>query len=289
LFGFELSKKIEVILFPPKYSDFIAGIAGFVPFESGTLGAINLNMIYFRTLKGNIEITAIHELAHHFIWAMGVDPGTLWIHEGLATYLSIEIGDYLGYSTVAEEYRETYNMLVAQLDSLGFIQGWGMEPIDTAYYYAAAYYIFDDIGERYGGLDFYKELFRRLSEYESIDTYIFVSVLDSLVPDDMYDYFKKTGFYIEATVNIESIKTEVEDILDSLPDWIFPFNLIIYSLYLSSLLATGRHLYTAAEHLMQTAKLMGESINILAYSAIIIYFISIVVVSLYVYIKKKGY
>jgi hypothetical protein len=110
--------------------------------------------------------------------------------------------------------------------------------------------------------------------------------MDSIVEDNIYDYFKKIGFYIEAPINIESIRVDVENTINKIPTWAIHLRIILYSIYSSSLLAANRHLYSVAEHLMKTAKIMGENMMLIAYSTIALYVIGAILVIIYVHQKK---
>ncbi|HIE15114.1 TPA: hypothetical protein EYP70_07570, partial [Candidatus Bathyarchaeota archaeon] len=96
LFNVNLSD-IRVQFFIPDF-DSLMKIGGYVPFAGGEIGNIHINVIFTRFPRGYIEVTAVHELVHHFLWKLGFSPYTfLWFHEGMAQYISIEVGISLGY------------------------------------------------------------------------------------------------------------------------------------------------------------------------------------------------
>ena len=78
----------NVKFFLPSFNSLLE-IGGYVPFSPRKLGDIHLNILYTRTLEGQIEVIALHELVHHFLWRAGISPqGLLWFHEGMAQYIS---------------------------------------------------------------------------------------------------------------------------------------------------------------------------------------------------------
>ncbi|MBS7628309.1 hypothetical protein KEJ36_05880, partial [Candidatus Bathyarchaeota archaeon] len=161
VFGVSL-EKVNVTLFIPTMDQFLSGLGGFVPFSETTgPGFVNLNMFYFRKVSGFIEIIALHELVHHFVWAVGFSPRKLWIHEGMAEYFSIEVARLLGLEEGAQEHEDSLQEVSKKLgNALGFVQGWGTyQTSGNTEYYAASWKIFKTLGDNYGGLEFYKRFF----------------------------------------------------------------------------------------------------------------------------------
>jgi|GEM_PF-383822 hypothetical protein len=164
IFGVSL-EKVNVTLFIPTMDQFLSGLGGFVPFSETTgPGFVNLNMFYFRKVSGFIEIIALHELVHHFVWAVGFSPRKLWVHEGMAEYFSIEVAKVLGLHEGAQEHEDSLLGVSKGLgNSLGFVQDWGAyQTSGNMEYYAASWKIFKTLGDSYGGLEYYRRFFREL-------------------------------------------------------------------------------------------------------------------------------
>ncbi|MCX8204685.1 MAG: hypothetical protein N3H31_03450, partial [Candidatus Nezhaarchaeota archaeon] len=123
LFNTEL-EKVEARLYVPGAEDVVKGVGGFVPFSGDRPGEISLNIFYVRAINGTLEVIAIHELAHHFLWRVGIKPSLLWVHEGLAEYISIEVGKWMKLGRGVEEHEGALVSAASQLSSLGFIQSW---------------------------------------------------------------------------------------------------------------------------------------------------------------------
>ncbi|MCW4026601.1 MAG: hypothetical protein NWE76_03835, partial [Candidatus Bathyarchaeota archaeon] len=82
-------ENINIEFFIPDF-EAIYSIGGYVPFTGETIGNIHINIFYTRYVEGYIEVTALHELVHHFLWRGGISPeDLLWFHEGMAQYVSI--------------------------------------------------------------------------------------------------------------------------------------------------------------------------------------------------------
>ncbi|MEM3046627.1 MAG: zinc ribbon domain-containing protein [Candidatus Bathyarchaeia archaeon] len=171
LFNVEL-ESVNFTFFVPNLDQFRSGLGGFVPFTpGGAPGTVNVNMFYFRTVEGFIEIIALHELAHHFLWKVGVGPDKLWVHEGMAQYSSIEVAKLLGYRAGAEQQEQTIRSRAQPLGGqFGFIQDWSQlsNPTDVGAYYAASYMVFKTLGDEYGGIGFYQKAFRSLSDFKDL-------------------------------------------------------------------------------------------------------------------------
>ncbi len=163
LFDVDLTN-VNFTFFIPTIDQFLSGLGGFVPFTAEDHpGAVNVNMFYFRTMEGFIEIIALHELVHHFVWEVGIPPDKLWVHEGMAQYASIEVAKLLGYQAGAKDQEETIRSRAKSLDGqLGFVQSWAQ---DQASDYVASYMVFKILGDEHGGIGFYEKAFRALKTY----------------------------------------------------------------------------------------------------------------------------
>ncbi|MCS7127383.1 MAG: DUF1570 domain-containing protein [Thaumarchaeota archaeon] len=84
---------VTVEFFLPR--DYRSGPEGFAPVPSGGSRVIGLNLILLRRPQGYLEVIAVHELVHHYLFEVGVGAGATWFHEGLAVYFSLELGERL--------------------------------------------------------------------------------------------------------------------------------------------------------------------------------------------------
>jgi len=142
-------------------------IGGYTPIEPSSLqtGVIYLNLFYFRALPGTMETIAIHELTHRYEARAGIAPDLLWVHEGLANYVAVQMGKPLGYDVASTD--EDLEAAASELNGdYGIIQDWqpGGAVTSLFHYYAASYHIFKALGDQYGGLSLYSKFFRGLHE-----------------------------------------------------------------------------------------------------------------------------
>jgi hypothetical protein len=141
-------------------------IGGYTPIDPSSFqaGTIYLNLFYFRAQSGTMETIAIHELTHQYEARIGISPELLWVQEGLANYVAVQMGNLLGYDagptaadleTAAGELGGNY----------GMIQYWrpGGTIVSLFRYYAASYEVFKTLGDKHGGLSLYSSFFRELA------------------------------------------------------------------------------------------------------------------------------
>ncbi len=228
VFSTEL-KNVEIQFFVPSMRDLITGLEGYVPFEAGKLGAIYLNILYIRGVEGFMDVIALHELAHHFLWAIGVPPSRLWIHEGVAEYISLTIGRSLGYARAVDMHECGLVSVWRELDdNLGFVQKWTpfyTPPQGLRYCYAASYYIFKTLCDEYGGLNYLKRLFELFKRIDwSNDTQIIEAFgLAANNVTGIFALFHKWGFEFKEPLQITLLISRVKRNISSMPIWLEPY------------------------------------------------------------------
>ncbi|RLF22741.1 MAG: hypothetical protein DRN15_08215 [Thermoprotei archaeon] len=210
---------IKIEFFVPKYFHEM-GIVGFVPFNPAneSMGTIHLNIFYIRAVNGVLETGAVHELVHHMLWKAGISPyDLLWIHEGLAEYLSLKIVTMIDENGTFREGVEWRRRLLESLikernfTDLSFVQNWkpGQPIDDILMYYAASFYIFNTLGELYGGLELYSRFFEylRSRRVQLASTTAFMMYLSDVVGREVIELFDRWGFSI---VDIREIMYNLE-------------------------------------------------------------------------------
>lgn len=155
-FGFNITS-IKLIFYIP---EFFQSAGGFTPVKDGKLSdEIHINMLMFRYVPGYLDLVAVHELIHHYLWYCGVGPNLRWFHEGAATFFSIQFLIDEGLDGV-EMYYEEISSSASRLQDVGFILDW-REGYRDVNYYAAAFKVFDELNSSFG-LEFFRELFKEL-------------------------------------------------------------------------------------------------------------------------------
>jgi len=222
-------------------------IGGYTPIDPSSFqrGAIYLNLFYFRALSGAMETIAIHELTHQYVACAGVSSDMLWVHEGLANYVAVQMGKPLGYDVVTTD--ADLESAASELSSnYGIVQDWRPSGTITSLfsYYAASYHIFKTLGNEYGGLTLYSRFFRGLRELKDglSSTNVAVFELGLAAGVDLFPQFTKWGFEL---VNLSSLSARIAE-LRAEAGWYGPL-LLFREEALGRLNLAERSMYTAPE------------------------------------------
>jgi hypothetical protein len=216
---------VKVVFFAPRMVDL--GTGGYTPFNGTHLGNIYLNLLYTRTAQGFWEQIAIHELIHHFAWAAGISPNILWLHEGLAEYLSINLTLSMGW-TGASSRMQTLEEVAKQLNgNYGFVQWWNpmQTPSNVLDYYAASYMIVKTIVEENGGISFLQKLFREINGETISDTDTLIHYMNMAAGRDLTLKFISFGFKLTGESEIYRMIVEAKYALMK-KSWAQPFAFI---------------------------------------------------------------
>ncbi|MEM4576567.1 MAG: hypothetical protein QW701_03775 [Candidatus Nezhaarchaeales archaeon] len=220
---------VEVEFFVPSIEELMLGIEGYVPFLGDKLGAIHLNLLYIRGVKGFMDIIAMHELAHHFLWSIGVPPSKLWIHEGIAEYISLALGLQRDYYDAVEIHESLLTTVWNKMDNyLGFIQKWTpfyVPSQDLRLCYAASYYIFKTLCDRYGGLEYLKSLFKAFRDIDwNNDTQV-IEAFGIAAGDvnEVFKLFREWGFELEESSQLVPSLSKVKRNVSGMPTWLKPY------------------------------------------------------------------
>ncbi|MDW8041708.1 MAG: hypothetical protein RMJ75_02745 [Nitrososphaerota archaeon] len=226
LFGVEVSALV-VDFFLPR--DHRSGPEGYAPVPVGEVGSIKLNLILLRRIQGSLEVTALHELVHHYLFAVGVGAGATWFHEGLAVYLSVELGKRLGLRA-AEVLEEELRRTATHSDQIDLREWRSGEMRDRAWY-AAAYTLIDelfkldrpgmlkaisDLKSLEGGLSSSEQVIAHLSKYlneEAIETLSKVGLTGSKIRTQSSNPATRSGTTLEETPSrTDDLNTELIEI-----------------------------------------------------------------------------
>ncbi len=268
LFNLELDE-VEVRLYVPDAEDIAQGVGGFVPFRAGKPGEINLNVFYVRAVEGTMEVIALHELIHHFLWRAGIEPSLLWVHEGLAEYLSIELGKQAGLGEGVEDREVALSSVASQLPSYGFVEDWSFnQPGDLTSYYAASYMVFKRLADEYGGLELYDKFFNCTRSRAPVDeSSEAVECLSLAAGVDLKPLFASWGFELGGE-GVKELARSLEEELSQLPDWCQPARMLAHLALWASEALADVGLQDAARLAISLAKEAlkhGETVSLLAY------------------------
>ena len=230
-------EEANVRFFIPDFESLLV-IGGYTPFTSNRMGDININFVFTRSVEGYIEVIALHELVHHFLWKAGISPGALlWFHEGMAQYVSMEIANKIGYEG-AEMITKEIDTAISQLkmivgEDFGFLQGWSMtnQPQDVGSYYAAAYYVVRSIAENRGGLAYYARFFR-LMHGETITSNSELGYYLSLASEEsVATYLNSWGFNVPDLYLYSPLLGNVKKVIEEVNPLYQPYKYLAELLY----------------------------------------------------------
>ncbi len=203
---------IHVYFYVPKDMNEILEL-GYTPFSNvnNKLGNVYINLITVRMISGASEQAMLHEIIHHYLWKAGIDVNLLWVHEGLANYLSTEFLKNRGYPVENLTYEDLEKVPQTTGGKYGFLQDWrpGDRVLNIGLYYAASLYIIKTIGDQYGGLQLYSKLFKLIVDSKTTisSTGQFVDYLSKAAGRDLSPMFESWGFTMEKPgVQIEKEK-----------------------------------------------------------------------------------
>jgi len=287
LFNNTLSN-VKVRFFIPDFATLLS-VGGYVPFTQGEIGEINVNIFFVRTVNGTIEVIAVHELVHHFVWASKLSPSELlWFHEGMAQFVSIETVGALGYEGVQYE-RERLEQIAAQLGgNFGFVQEWSpsSEPLNIGAYYAASYYVVRELAKMYGGFDFYRRFFELIQNVTVSDNNLLAYYLSKAAEASVALVLRDWGFGVSDLYTSPLLIDEAQKALAQLSPIFQPYKFLAEYLFRQALLNFEVGNVERANAFLQLAIFIAYLAPLLTLFTVVA-FLALVVYILYRYSKKK--
>jgi len=237
-------RKITARFFLPDFYSLMS-VGGYVPFTGGSMGDIYINFVFTRYVEGYLEVIALHELVHHFLWKAGISPqNLLWFHEGMAQYVSLEVAGEIGYegaNMIRQETESNIRNLKAVIgENFGFLKDWTLSstPRDLNTLYAAAYYVVSRLAEDYGGLEYYAKFFRLMSGKTVEDNAALCYYLSLAANEPIADKLNAWGFSIPDLYTHMPLIKEIEEAVSAIDPYnplLQPFRRLINSLYRGAL------------------------------------------------------
>jgi hypothetical protein len=232
--------QVNVQFYIPPFASLLTE-GGYTSFTSNTVGNISINPFFTRSVEGYIEVIALHELVHHFLWSAGISPDLLWFHEGMAQYVSMEIANEMGYEgagmLIKDMETEVSQLKQAVGDDFGYLQGWSAtsQPSDVEPYYVAAYYIVETLAENHGGLAYYAHFFR-LMHGEPITSNSELSYYLSLASgESVAESLNSWGFNVPDLYLYSPILENVQKVIDEVNPLYQPYKYLAELLYQQAL------------------------------------------------------
>jgi len=255
-------ENINIEFFIPDF-EAIYSIGGYVPFTGETIGNIHINIFYTRYVEGYIEVTALHELVHHFLWRAGISPeDLLWFHEGMAQYVSIEISEDIGLegaSMIKQEIESAAGRLSA-INDLGFLVRWTptSRPTDWGTLYIASYYVVSRLAEPYGELDYYASLFKLLEGIEVDDNDELAYYLSLASNRTVMPTLRSWGFDVVDLYTYSTLIMGVERSIQDVSSYYQPYKFLAEQLYRWALDNARQDRVDAANRLLLAAVMIAK-------------------------------
>jgi len=147
---------------------------------------------------------------------------------------------------------EVENVLNTIGSKYGFVQSWSMgsTPPNVIAYYAASYKIFKTLGDKYGGLEYYRRFFKIIKQMGSVnDDSSIITALGQAANNtiEVLEMFKRWGFTgISSIEEIAVIMEKARKTVEDLSILLQPFKLIAQILMSMALEAYSRGYYSRA-------------------------------------------
>jgi len=257
--------EISTRFFLPEFSE-LRQLGGYVPFTGRNMGDVHINIFFVRSIKGVIEVIALHELVHHFLWRKGFSPDDfLWFHEGLAQYISIETAKKIGYEGASSERTRlegaSQQLIRTTGEDFGFLQQWktGKKLSDLGNYYAASYYIANCLAEKFGGLSYYKAFFDLVGGQTVKDNNLLIYYLSLAAKIPVAPMLTKWGFDVFDLYGSSPLADEAAKAVYGLGSLFQPYKFMAEHLYKQGLLHLEKSELDDANRYFEGATLVARS------------------------------
>jgi hypothetical protein len=279
---------LVVRFFIPDF-DSLLSVGGYVPFSGRSMGDIHINFIFTRYVEGYLEVIALHELIHHFLWKAGISPqNLLWFHEGMAQYVSVEIAGKLGYAgagMIKESMEESVKNLEGTLGgNIGFLAEWtpNTRPRDLNTLYATAYYVVSRLAEN-RGLNYYARFFRVINGRRIEDSVTLCYYLSLASEEPVAAKLNAWGFNIPDLYAYSPLLREIESAIENVDPIFQPFKYMAELIY-KMVTSGGR---VSAEYVLPCL-LMALAVALTAPLLTLLMYSGILFALMLFILKKKG-
>lgn len=266
-------QSVDIRFFLPEFYTLLS-VGGYVPFTGGRVSDIHINIFFVRAVEGVLEVIALHELVHHFLWKAGLSPiSLLWFHEGMAQYVSIETADKLGYEGALYErdkLEQGESQLIKYGENFHFLQEWEPEnqPADVSAYYIASYYVVSKLAAKYDELDYYRRFFRLIKGIEVEDNNILAYYLSLAANTSVVPTLRKWGFNVVELHISETLIEEAERAVYGVNPAFQPYKFLAESLYKQGLASFERGEVERANQYLEAAILVAKLAPLLTLATI---------------------
>lgn len=268
-------ESVSIEFFIPDFNT-ILSVGGYVPFSGGKVGDIHINLFFIRSLEGSIQIIALHELVHHFLMESDISPNTLlWFHEGMSQYISIETAELMGYEISASSERSKLEDSVSSLIQLTggnfhFLQEWrpSTQPANIGDYYTASYYVVSNLGEKYGGMDYFKKFFELFNGTEVKDNNLLAYYLSLAADAPAVIFLRNVGFKVTDLRTFPLQMYKGEKAVDAVNPVFQPYKSIAEFVYRQAVINFEKGDVEKANRYVETAVFIAQNAPLLTLTTI---------------------
>jgi len=275
---------VAIQWFLPDFQTLLA-VGGFVPFTGKGLGEININIAFIRAVNGTVEVIAAHELVHRFIGNTGISPDNfLWLHEGMAQYISVTTVANLDYEGARQEKENLENAATALIQSLADVnfsviqlQDWSpsYQPsgVDVGYLYAASYYVVSQLPEivQRDGLDYYGSFFKLINGVMVNNLSVLALYLSTAANASVALSLQRWGFTVTDLYSspVSEMIKDVGKTVEGVNPIFQPYKSFAEYFYQQALLSSEKGDWERAKSLLQLAVTMANLAPLLTFVTII--------------------
>lgn len=277
---------VRARFFVPDFNTLMS-IGGYVPFSGGRLGDIYINLVFTRYVEGYLEVIALHELIHHFIWRAGISPEKLlWFHEGIAQYISLKIAEkmsYEGVRLISEEISGAINRLnLLSGGNLRFLRDWTPYhmPRESWILYVSAYIIISELAREYGGIEYYSKFFRMIKGAKIENNAMLCYYLSLAANRSIFDKINSWGFDLPDIYRYWPLITEVREAIEGISPvnpFLQPIRWMAETLYWA--VVSGEASQSSTEPMLLTALFLARNvkgISLTIYTCILLFAIILI-------------
>lgn len=275
---------VAVQWFLPDFQTLLT-VGGFVPFTGKELGEININIVFIRAVNGTVGVIAAHELVHRFIGKTGISPDNfLWLHEGMAQYISVTTVaslDYEGAKQEKDNLENSATALIQQLADDNFsviqLQDWSpsYQPpnVEVAYLYTAAYYVVSQMPKivQQDGLDYYGRFFKLINGVKVNNLNVLALYLSTAANASVALSLQRWGFTVTDLYGspVSEMIKDAGKTVEGVNPIFQPYKSFAEYFYQQALLSSEKGDWERAKSLLQLAVTMANLAPLLTFLTII--------------------
>lgn len=167
----------------PRHLTYGDGLAVLGMVETYIPKRFSVSLLTLRMREGEKVHVVLHELSHIFLLGIGISARDRWVHEGLAEYISLNLGlkiNYTEFNKIIKKYLNITNNFSLTRSEIGQSD------------YPKLFRVFYEICERRGGLAFLAKVLRKVKEKGGVTSIDELALIFSEISgEDLSSIFNK--------------------------------------------------------------------------------------------------